>query len=239
MVISIRKGSNIGKIKKLLICVQKRLCKKKKSVIVNKERFIESVYHLSFYGNILDKIDYTKKDFTPYFSEDQLKIITFPIRWNILIITQSLIDELNKFLFNYKPDDSSLKNRIKAYRNIIDPALEEIKKWKDIKAFRNNVLAHNGRDYHGRSVILSTEFENYNIPIYHSEFLVLFQLLNFITEKSGEIFFEERQEAEEIMNGLVTNNKEIHKKKELIPEINKINTIISEMNKRAANYNLC
>ncbi|MDP4116329.1 MAG: hypothetical protein Q8903_09355 [Bacteroidota bacterium] len=235
MVISIRKGSNIGKIKKLLICVQK-----KKSAIVNRERFIESVYHLSFYGNILDKINYTKKDFTSDFSEDQLKIITFSIQWNILIITQSLTDELNKFLFNYKPDNPSLKKRIKAYKNIINPALKEIKKWTDIKVFRNNVLAHNGRDYHGRSVILSTEFENYDIPIYHRDFLVLFQLLKFITEKSGEIFFEEKQEAEEIMNGLVTNNMEIHKKKEDISKtINKINTIISEMNKRAANYNLC
>ncbi len=150
-----------------------------------------------------------------------------------------MTDELNKFLFNYKPDDSSLKNRIKAYKNIIDPALEEIKKWKDIKAFRNNVLAHNGRNYHGRSVILSTKFENYNVPKYHSDFLVLFQLLKFITEKSGEIFLEEKRGAEEIMNGLITNNNEIHTKNEDISKtINKINTIISEMNKRAANYNL-
>jgi hypothetical protein len=239
MVISIRKGSNIGKIKKLLTCVQQYLFKKKKSVVVNRERFIESVYHLFYYGNILDKINYTKKDFTSDFSEDQIKVITFPIQWNIIIITQSLTDELNKFLFNYKPDDSSLKNRIKAYKNIIYPALDEIKKWKDIKAFRNHVLAHNGRDYHGKSAILSTESENYNIPIYHNDFLVLFQLLKFITEKSGEIFFEEKREAEEIMNGLVTNSKEIHTKKEHISKtISRINAIISEMNKRMAKYNL-
>ena len=97
MVISIRKGINIGKIKNLLTCVQQYVFKKKKSVVVNRERFIESVYHLFYYGNILDKINYTKKDFTSDFSEDQIKVITFPIQWNIIIMTQSLTDESTSF----------------------------------------------------------------------------------------------------------------------------------------------
>src|SRR6185312_13562953 len=91
---------------------------------VNRERFIESVYHLSFYGNILKEIDYRRgESFVSDFSENQIKTTSFSIQWNILIITQSLIDELNQFLFNYTPDDISLKNRIKGFKKIIDPAL--------------------------------------------------------------------------------------------------------------------
>lgn len=121
----------------------------KTQVVVNRERFIESVYHLSFYGNILNELNYTIGSLTSGFSENQIKTTSFSIQWNILIITQSLIDELNKFLFNYAPDDISLQNRINGFKKIIDPALNEINKWKDIKEFRNNILAHNGRDYYG------------------------------------------------------------------------------------------
>ncbi len=143
----------------------------KKPILVNKERFIESVYHLNFYGNILNQLNYTQRDFISNFSTDQIKKVSLSIQWNILIITQSLMDELNKFLFNYEPNNLSLKNRIKAFKYIITPALEEIKKWKDLRDFRNHVLAHNGRNYEGISVILSKQFKNYNIPIYHNDFL--------------------------------------------------------------------
>jgi hypothetical protein len=207
----------------------------KKPILVNKERFIESVYHLSFFGNILDQINYTKGNFTFNFSDKQIQQISFSIQWNILIITQSLMDELNKFLFNYKPDEIDLINRIKAYKCIITPALEEIKKWEDIRDFRNHVLAHNGRNYEGLSVILSDQFKNYNIPIYHNDFLILFQLLKIITEKAAEIFSEEQQEAEKIMARLPAKQKNRKYKVEIA--IEKVNNIIAEMNKRSKRYN--
>lgn len=209
----------------------------KAQVLVNRERFIESVYHLSFYGNILNQINYTIGPFTSGFSENQMKTTAFSIQWNILIITQSLIDELNKFLFNYNPDDISLKNRIKDFKKIIDPALNEIKKWKDIQKFRNHILAHNGRDYYGLSVILCSEFQNYNIPLNHTDFMVLFQLLKIITESTEEIFAEEKQEADKIMESIDTKQKEVITGKQNWPEtLNKLDKVISEINKRSANY---
>lgn len=203
--------------------------------MVNRERFIESVYHLYFYGNILNQLDYTLGDFTLNFSETQITKISFSIRWNILIITQSLRDELNKFFFNYNSDDINLKSRINAFKKIISPALEEIKNWSDIKEFRNNVLAHNGRDYEGLSVILSSKLENYNIPERHPEYIVLFQLLKVITEKAVEIFSVELKEAEEIMSNIATKHKALNYNTEEARK--KVNNLITEMNKRAKEFN--
>jgi hypothetical protein len=203
---------------------------------VNREQFIESVYHLSFYGNILKEIDYTRgESFISGFSENQIKTTSFSIQWNILIITQSLIDELNRFLFNYTPDDISLKNRIKGFKKIIDPALNEIKKWKDMQKFRNHILAHNGRDYYGKSMILNTGYENYNIPIFHNDFYVLLQLLKIITEKVEETFAEEKQEADRIMESIDTKQKEVITCKQNWPEtLNKLDKVISEVKERAS-----
>lgn len=238
MDILIRRETSIGRIKiKNVLHFLKNIFKMKRQV--NRERFIESVYHLSFYGNILKEIDYTRREsFISGFSENQIKTISFSIQWNILIITQSLIDELNQFLFNYTPDDISLKNRIKDFKKIIDPALNEIKKWKDIQKFRNHILAHNGRDYYGKSMILNTEYENYNIPIFHNDFYVLFQLLKIITEKAEEIFEEEKQEADRMMISLNTNQTEVITKKQNSHQtLIKIDKVISEVKKRAAKYN--
>ena len=236
MAILIKRESSIGKIKNILLFL-KNIFKMKRQV--NRERFIESVYHLSFYGNILKEIDYTRREsFIVGFSENQIITTSFSIQWNILIITQSLIDELNQFLFNYTPDDISLKNRIKGFKKIIDPALNEIKKWKDIKKIRNNILAHNGRDYYGESMILSTEYENYNIPIFHNDFYVLFQLLKIITEKAEEIFAQENQEVAGIINTLKTKQEEvIIDKKDWQETFKMIDKVIREVKKRAAHYN--
>lgn len=214
------------------------LFKMKKLETINKERFIESVYHLSFYGNILNHLNYTIHPFTSGNSENQIKIPAFSIQWNIMIITQSIMDELNKFLFNYKTKDFDLKNRIQAFRKIIAPAVEEINKWKDMREFRNNVLAHNGRNYNGESVILSSKFNNYDIPLYHNDFLILFKLLQLITERAEEIFEEEKQEADRMMISLNTNQTEVITKKQISHQtLNKIDKVISEVKKRAAKYN--
>lgn len=237
MAILIKRESSIGKIKNILPFL-KNIFKMNTQVIVNRKQFIESVYHLSFYGNILNELNYTIGSLTSGFSENQIRTIAFSIQWNIMIINQSIIDELNGFLFNYKPDDISLKNRIKSFKKIISPALNEIKKWKDIKEFRNNILAHNGRNYYRDSVILSSQFNNYDIPLYHSDFLILFQLLKTVIEKAEEIFAEEKQEADKIMDSLIiTQNIDNSKKRDFTEAISTINNIIVEMNKREARYN--
>jgi hypothetical protein len=228
---------NTGRIKDLLLFGSKYLFKRKRRQIITKEQFIESVYHLCFYGKILNHLNYTISPFASEFKENQIKIIAFSIQWNILIITQSVIDELNKYLFNYNSNDIGLKNRIRSFRKIITPALNEIKKWKDIKEFRNNILAHNGRDYNGDSAILSTKFNNYCIPKFHADFLILFKLLQIISEKAEEIFSEEKKEADKIMDSMIKQKLGSSSKNEdFSTAVNRINNIISEMNKRAEKY---
>lgn len=208
----------------------------KKSIIINRERFIESVYHLHFYGNILNNIDYTSGDFSSMLTETQLKKLSFSIQWNILIITRSIIDELNKYLFNYNTDDLNLKKSIKAVKKIITPALNEINEWCGIKDFRNNVLAHNGRDYYGESVLLSSKFEKYNVPENHLDFLILSQLIKIITEKVAEIFSEELKEATKILDSLTIERKGRYYKIE--DAVGKVNNIITKMNIIENNLNI-
>jgi len=70
--------SSIGKIKDVSLFL-KKIFKKKRQI--NREQFIESVHHLLFYGNILEKLDYTKRDsFISGFSENQIERIAFSIK---------------------------------------------------------------------------------------------------------------------------------------------------------------
>lgn len=210
--------------------------KKKKSTVINREKFIESIYHIVFYGNTMRHFNEILKGIKGKVSEYEEIGIRYSIQWNVLIITVSLFDELNKYIFKYRSEDALTQRKIELLGSIIEPAIEEIKKWNDIRKFRNNVLAHNFRidsnDF--ESVHLSNKLDSYNIPQSYLDLIILFKYWDTITKIAEEMFKDEYLEAITIVDGFVKKQKTLQPKED---EIEKANLILLEINKRISEYN--
>ncbi len=190
MKVVISKGTN--KIKKM---------KKKngrKNINVDRDKYVESIYHIVFFGNIVRSFNVAYSSVVDKINNDDRMIIRYSIQWNVMIITISLLDEINNFLFRYNnPLDVDSIKKIDSYKYMTEPILNEISKWPDLRKFRNNVLAHNFRidtdDF--RSVHLTNKLHSYNAPQSSLDLLTLFKYLDSITKIAGEVFVKEYQEA--------------------------------------------
>src|ERR1700741_4017659 len=93
------------------------------TVKVNRDRFIESIYHLIVYGNTIRCFKDLLLSVGNKVSENERMIIRYSIHSNVMLMTTSFIDELNKYFLLYKSLDIETKNRIEAYKKIIEPIL--------------------------------------------------------------------------------------------------------------------
>lgn len=106
----------------------------------------------------------------------------------LMIFSCSFIDEYEKeFTPSKFPDEA---NRILELKRITMPAYKQIKKWKDLKKIRNNIIAHNHRINNGKSIFDSKERITYNIPATNEEYTLLADLVFIIAEKIHFIFPE-------------------------------------------------
>jgi hypothetical protein len=205
-------------------------------VLIDREKFIESVYHVIFFGNTVRHFECLFMSAAGKLSRYESMILRYSIQWNVLLITNSLFDELKKYLFSYVPEDIVTGQKITDYKHMVGPAIDEISSWPDIRRFRNNVLAHNFRDDNDnfRSVHLSNRLEKYDVPSTTIDLIVLFKLLDVITKIAAEIFRDEYNEALAIVDRF--------EKKERIPqtmkeEFAKANLVLKEMQNRIDDYN--
>lgn len=82
---------------------------------VDKRKFLESVYHLVFFGNTVKNYEELFKSVVDKIDENERMMIRYSIQSNVMILTTSLLDELNKFLFKYDAsDDHDLIYRIES-----------------------------------------------------------------------------------------------------------------------------
>ena len=211
--------------------------KQKKILHVNREKFIETIYHIVFYGNTVRNFNNVLMDVGNKINEHERMTIRYSIQWNIMIIIVSLIDEHEKYLFKFESKELAVKRKIISYKYIIEPILNDINKWSDIRKFRNNVLAHNFRidsdDF--KSVHLSNRLKSYNVPESTMDLATLMKYIEVITKIAEEIFKEEHQEAIVIIDGFSNSEKEINQSVE--EETKRVNLIFFEVNKRINEYN--
>lgn len=117
----------------------------------------------------------------------------------------SFDDEYNKFFVENKFDDSTLKTRI----NNVKTKNKEIRKkldWKQLKRFRNQVLAHNLRDEKNRFSIktlkeITNLLSNFEVAIAYSE-IVLRLFDNIRAEFETEI-----NEAQKALKSVIREKK--------------------------------
>ena len=134
---------------------------------VNRDRIIESVYHVVYIGKTTRNLHEVFSTVADKLDENEKVTIRFLIQSNVMIATISLLDEMDKFLFKCHDNiDQELTKKVKSFKYIIAPILNSIDKWKGLRKFRNNVLAHNFRidSDNFKSVFLNNELKNYVIP---------------------------------------------------------------------------
>lgn len=79
--------------------------------------------------------------------------------WQILIKTCSFLDEWNT-VFGVKTEDAD-KSRILDAKAIAKPAHKQLSHWKQLKEFRNEMIAHNHRDKSGKNIFLQGKAYHY------------------------------------------------------------------------------
>lgn len=104
------------------------------------------------------------------------------VRYITIIQTISFLDEWDKFL-GFKTEFEDQKN-ILELKKTAKPAIDRIKKWKDMREFRNCVLAHNLRNKNRNYdfIFINNEFQNSLIPNHISEFEVLAKCIDISTQ---------------------------------------------------------
>jgi hypothetical protein len=150
-----------------------------------------ALYHLVFIGNLIEN---TIRAFTNIIDKTEevheraLYVSTFSI---ILIQTVSFLDEYHNFI---KSPDEELNNTIKTIKKAVKPAVEQINDWKEIRDFRNHVLAHNLRDRKKMTTVFEKGLSSYDIPKNGADLLVLYNCILMI-KKTFESAFRAKLQA--------------------------------------------
>ncbi|MEQ1798493.1 MAG: hypothetical protein ABL872_11115 [Lacibacter sp.] len=205
--------------------------------VVTERNFVESVYHVIFIGRTLLNLKEYMLNVGKKLKYTERMGLRYLIHSKVLIDTVSLFDELNNYFFEYVSSESEVESRIKAYRHIVQPSIDEVHSWGDIKSFRHNVLAHSFRDNKNNfeSVHLSNKLNSYNVPKSSVDLGVLFKLIEVITSVAEEMFNKEYKEALAIKDEFNQTKKSI--KQSIDEEVERINTVLNEVNRRVEEYN--
>jgi uncharacterized protein with HEPN domain len=115
-------------------------------------------------------------------------MITATLLNHALLLCCSILDEFNtEFVAN---KHSEFADRITLFRQQIKPVTRRINKWKGLKDYRNQIVAHNLR-INGRSIFGKADKSlEYKVPTTVSEIKLLSEFLALITQNIGIEFPE-------------------------------------------------
>lgn len=113
--------------------------------------------------------------------------------FQIIIKSCSFLDEWDRFLgVKNEPEHN---HRVKLIKKIVSPARKAINTWKDLKRFRNEVVAHNfrGKDY----IVTIEKMGEYNCPRSIPE---MYFLISFISRMVRVLASAYQKETNDIVN---------------------------------------
>jgi hypothetical protein len=202
---------------------------------IDAERFVESVYHVVYIGNIVRHYE-SLLGSSECLSQSKRRILRMSVQWNTLLLTVSLQDEINSYLLRHKSENAKVQRKVESYKKIVAPVMKVLREWPDLRSFRNNVLAHNFRDDKNgsASVLLTNGLKSYKLPNTIVDLVKLFKVLNVVTSVAKEIFLEEYNEAINIADSF---EKEPNKKLCVDEEFEKLNNALQEVNQNISRYN--
>ncbi|WP_461640003.1 hypothetical protein [Labilibaculum euxinus] len=136
-----------------------------------KQNFESSLYYDNYLSN--DSERFSQFDFPEKSSSEVDTTIIDALRFQFLLQVCSFLDEWDDF--TGVKAKSEFDERIKIIKTVVKPARKAIKRFKDIKKFRNEIIAHNYRDGNMKYSFHNLAF--YNIPNSNGEmYLVLYSL---------------------------------------------------------------
>ena len=185
-----------------------------------------SVYHLIHFTELIDK---TFSSYEKLLSMDNFKenrnaeirqMIYMSICSQILLQYDSLKEEYKNHFNVATTKTPEEKAKVEQIRELLKPVFKKIDEWKDIKNFRNIVLAHNLRDRKKRleSVFMLKGLSGYDIPERYLDYVFLVRLTNSIRDVVYQVFEKEYIEIDERFN---SNNSVLEKKKLITRDYNK------------------
>lgn len=133
---------------------------------------------LAFYEKYLlnDVLENSK---IPNIKEDSIDDTIIESLWfQIIIKSCSFMEEWDKFLAI--KTDINHRDKLLLIKRIVSPVRKEINKWKDLKKFRNEVIAHNFRNNDGKFSL--DEIYSYNCPNTIEELYYLISFLEIMTK---------------------------------------------------------
>ena len=143
-----------------------------------------------------------------------------------LILANSFFDEYNKeFTSGTHPE---FKDRINNLKLITKPVMQRVNKWKDLKDFRNYILAHGFRVKNKSLFAKGIEPKKFIVPHTDSEIILLVELMKVITTCISNEFpelVEKLDWSENLSNKMSIEIIEVDVKQELNEIWTKVNAI--------------
>lgn len=163
-------------------------------------------------------------------TKDANKIIDKDLTLLNSLFYMTVIDSVS-FLDEYQQvygvkTETKYKDRIKITKAINKPLISKICEWKDLRDFRNNLLAHNLRKGKNGNFVFSIENLDYNAPRNLND---LFLLTNLIQLSTDTIYSEFENEIKEFASKIT---KEIKVSDRLLTK-DDVSKITTELLKKA------
>ena len=123
----------------------------------------------------------------------------------------SFIDVFHKSFFqNCEPE---FKSKVLVIKKMTTPVFKRINQWKDLKDFRNNIIAHPWRDKKGNFVV--PDINKYKVPRNWFEHIVLVNLISYAYDIIRTVFQDQFPPMFKFMESLVPKEKKKIDYKEL------------------------
>jgi hypothetical protein len=174
-------------------------------------------------------IDRTRK-----LENGELKLIADP---EFLVDNATLIIlQLNIFLDEYEKRFEDVENnyrqRVEEFKKIVLPIIELIKKWTELRKFRNLFIAHNCRDVKGNFFV--PDITLYDVPKTTLDFHMISDYMKYIMQLMYKEFKPEIQQMILYIAGFVPPTKSEHNIADLNTDLEKM---IDEVNALCQQYN--
>jgi len=168
--------------------------------------------------------EYHKKESTKWSKKDTIHYVA--LSFYIIMDVNSYLDEYDNFFESGA--ETEFKPRIRIVKKIAKPVVDRLRKWKDIKNFRNQIIAHpwriNGSEFSLKNLGL------YNTPRTFHDLLYLQTYLEIVQTVINAEFEEESKHVNQYISSLKNNSN--------TPPVanpnfeSEIRTLVQEINER-------
>ncbi len=212
-------------------------------LITMEDKFTEidiSVYHIIHFTELIDKsfLSFEKllslDSFKDNRNEDVRRMIFMNISCQILIYTKSLQEEYYDHFNISKAETDIEKAKVEQLCEVLKPIFTKINEWDEIKAFRNDVLAHKPRIRNTgyKSVFLLRGLSGYNIPEKIIDFAFLVQCTNVIKNFIYDVFKDEYHKIDDVINSDKYSGKPLISQRDYAKEFTELKNEIKIIQKR-------